>query len=1004
LKPSSNLLQAIKPLLREAYAAQNDDIEVVAINAGWFDILTNDGSIILPSVWSSIVKPSSTISIRLWPEIRSRPPDRVRRHNTYDANVRLEDEPRKDNEDDVFYQDVAVDVGDPQHSRRRGRPASVDDASEDGLDSLTSSEGEDEEPVPPPEPPEPVREVVPPLDGDGNKLSYEVNTKSRKLLMHSDTQPRINGTTSGEPGAKKDVFEHHLETLRITRVMSTKSEGRSMVQVHVLPGPENIQLRQSVTMTWYHVALDRLDFTRFRNVCLAVPHLSDRLKTLTRELLGKIEKEKVNVFLDGMFIEPGTVLRADEKNQPDPQSVIFSCIPYFDLQAPTKKPTVGSGDRLFPARTLMQSYYPYEPVRERDDEQAYRKFGNDRSVNIIHVPSFWTMNIGGNVVVTCGHKPLSEELVKSITVVKEDLKQLGVGDIKRNTLTKIKFTDWDGRVILFSLEACRSYFEMEQKLRELRCTGCRRGSRKSMRLHHRTQDDSKTVTPRNWKDVVSRTDLVSIDLNVFDNASTEEVDLSAPSKSVPPFFHWPRATCDGPGKSNQRDQGIGTAQADQPEACLEQAEKAIISETLDEYDTTNAVDKTFTSAAYYHSLPAMTHENAGSGFVSFMTEDMPTTSGRLATFHDITLENQCSKMAIVYAALFKIVDQTIGLFATVDHSSTLLCKVWYIMVSMRKQVEVVKRRVSMELDPDAYSASEHHGHDRGWCIRSTAKDSLMPLPDTDAHFKKCVQRCKRCRSLRPFDSPDAALEHLRKHAKPCLQPATPNNPTSARAASPPAESLPSDPDLQAWILSSAQYTLEETNAGALKLLAIASTISSDLFTQAKELSEGVQNEDGHMSDLYTLPSELLVAFRKIVVFYIAIERALYYTMEACDNGVPRDAYEREKLPYSESGLEVLKRFGEGARQSLVMARQQLCRMVRSVPPLDVFQHTSLGPEYVCAWLMRRLLVQPLEKRMTVADMYREYLSTIVSTSAYSFPTRRQSLDAPEPRIRHPTPS
>jgi hypothetical protein len=997
LKPSSNLLQAIEPLLKEAYAAQNDDIELVAINAGWFDILTNDGSIILPSVWSSIVKPSSTISIRLWPEIRSRRPDRVRRQNTYDADVRFEDGPRKDNEDDVFYQDIAVDVGDRQTFRTRSRLKSVDEPSEDDLDCLTSSGSEDEEPEPPPGPTEPVREVVPPLDGDGNKLSFEVDTKSKKLLAHPDTKPGTSGTIPGESGAKKEVSEPRLETLRVTRAMSTKSEGRSMVQVHVLPGPEKAQLRQSVTMTWYHVALDRLDFTRFRNVCLGMTNLSDRMKTLTREILGKIEKDKVNVFLDGMFIEPGTVLRADEKNQPDPQSVIFSCIPYFDLQAPVKKPTVGSGDRLFPARTLMQSYYPYEPVRERDDEQAYRKFGNDRSVNIIHVPSFWTMNIGGNVVVTCGHKPLSEELVKSITVVKEDLKQLGVGDITKNTLTKIKFTDWDGRVTLFSPEACRSNFQMEQKVRELRCTGCRRDSRKSMRLQHRTQDDSKTVTPKNWKDIVSRTDLVSIDLSVFDDATVEELDLSAPSTSVPPFFHWPRATCDAAGRSNRKDRGLGNSQADQLEACLEQVEKALISETLDEYDTTNAVDKTFTSAAYYQSLPEMTHENTWKDFARFITEDIPTRSGRSTTFHEITLEEQCSKMVTEYAALFKIVDQTIGLFATVDHNSTLLCKVWYIMVSMRKRVEIVKRRVSMELDPDATQK-------RGWCIRSAAKDSLMPLPDTDAHFKKCVQRCKRCRSLRPFDSPDAALEHLRKHAKPCLQPATPNNPTSARAASPPAESLPSDPDLQAWILSFAQYTLEETNAGALKLLAIASTISSNLFTQAKELSEGVQNEDGHMSNLYTLPSELLAAFRKIVVFYIAIERALYYTMEACDNGVSRDAYEREKRPYSESGLEVLKRFGEGARQSLVMARQQLCRMVRSVPPLDVFQHTSLGPEYVCAWLMRRLLVQPLEKRMTVADMYREYLSTIVSTCAYSFPTRRQSLDTSKPRIRHPTPS
>jgi hypothetical protein len=1003
-------LQAIKSLLEEVYTLRKDNVAVEAIRESRFDIQTDDGSIILPSVWSSIVKPSSTISIRFWmpevilrpspssqrvvrqykanvgfgdePELISRPQpssERVRRHSTQDANVRFRGEPSQDEKDNVYYQDVTIDVDDLDQSRRtRGRPASIGDASEDeGLDSETSSGSEDgkSEPSEPSEPPEPVRGVVSPLDGDGNRLSFEVDTKSGKLLLLPGTQPGSNGTIPGEPGAKKEVSEPRLETLRITRAMSTKSEGRSMVQVHVLPGPENVQLRQSVAMTWYHITLNRLDFTRFRSVCLAVPNLSDRSRLLTREMLAKIEKEKVNVFLDGMFIDPGTVLRADEKDRPDAQSVIFSCIPYFDLQTPASKSSSGPADRLFPARTLIQSYYPYEPVRERDEEQAYRRFSNDHSGSIIHVPTFWIMNIGSDVVVTCGYKPLSEELVKSITVVKEDLKQIGVGDINKNTLTKIRFTDWDGRVFIFPPGACRSYFQMEQKVRELRCTASRRHSRKSMHLQYKTQDDSKTVTPKTWKGVVSRTDCVSIDLNVLnEDASTPELDLSATSKSVLPFFHWPRVILDEAGKSKQKDEGLGNSGEDQPTACLEQVEKAIISETIDEYETANAVDKTFTSAAYYLSLKGTTHEGAWKGFASLMTEGMPKQGRHPATFHDIAVEEQCLNIVKTSGALLTIVDQTIGLFVGVENSSTLLCKVWHVMVSMQKRAEIVKRRVSMEIDPDAYSASQQ----RGWYIRNASKDSLMPLPGTGAHFKKYVQRCTRCRSVRPFDTPQAALEHLRKHVKPTVQPTTTSSPTGAQDASPPADGLPSDSDLEAWIVNSAQETLEETNAGALKILLLAWEIGSNLFTQAKELAEGVQNEDGQMSNLYTMPPAILEAFRKIIVFYIAIERALYYTEETCDNGIPQEPYKRSTLPYSKCGLEVLKRFGEGARGSLITARQQLCRMVRSVLPLDVFKHTSLGPEYVCAWLMRRLLVQPLEKRMTVADMYREYLSTIVS--------------------------
>lgn len=102
-------------------------------------------------------------------------------------------------------------------------------------------------------------------------------------------------------------------------------------------------------------------------------------------------------------------MRVDERCQPDPESVIFSCIPYYDLQEPlANKPTPGLQSRVYSPRTLMQAAYPYEPVRERDAEQAYRKYGDTRSKKLIYVPNLWMLNLGANVVVTCGHRPLGK--------------------------------------------------------------------------------------------------------------------------------------------------------------------------------------------------------------------------------------------------------------------------------------------------------------------------------------------------------------------------------------------------------------------------------------------------------------------------------------------------------------------------------------------------------------------------------------------------------------------
>jgi hypothetical protein len=88
------------------------------------------------------------------------------------------------------------------------------------------------------------------------------------------------------------------------------------------------------------------------------------MKKLIAKTLENVEKERLRAFLDGMFIEPGTVLRGDEIGQEEPESVIFSCVPYFEAQAPIK-PTPGQADRYHPARTLMQSYYPYEVSKEQ---------------------------------------------------------------------------------------------------------------------------------------------------------------------------------------------------------------------------------------------------------------------------------------------------------------------------------------------------------------------------------------------------------------------------------------------------------------------------------------------------------------------------------------------------------------------------------------------------------------------------------------------------------------
>jgi hypothetical protein len=172
----------------------------------------------------------------------------------------------------------------------------------------------------------PPRNVVAPVDSEGNTLSFQVKTKQPAHLSLLPKGPGNEELEKGTRSEKKNVTDNDFETRRIIKALMTKSEGRNMLEISTLPGPENIQLQASVATTWYHIRAVQLDFDRFRSVCLAIPNLSSRLQILTREMLTKLHKDKVKPFLGGRFIEPGTVLRADESDQTDPQSIIFSCV------------------------------------------------------------------------------------------------------------------------------------------------------------------------------------------------------------------------------------------------------------------------------------------------------------------------------------------------------------------------------------------------------------------------------------------------------------------------------------------------------------------------------------------------------------------------------------------------------------------------------------------------------------------------------------------------------
>jgi hypothetical protein len=828
-----------------------------------------------------------------------------------------------------------------------------------------------------------------PMDCEGNNLSFQVKTMQPAHPIITPRIPESQERVKVAREGKKEASDSGVETRRITKALMVESERRNLFQVYTLPGPENPRFQSSVAFTWYHIHATQLDFDRFQHTCLNVPQLSTGLQNLTRELLTKLYNDKVKPFLGGRFIEPGTVLRADESDQTNPQSVIFSCVPYFGLEQAAKT-FPGSNNPLFPARTLMQSFYPYEPVRERDEEQSYRKFSNDRSHKIIHVPNLWIMNIGSNVIVTCGHEPLSTVMARSINIVKEDIHHIDKLDITDNGVMNVRLTNLDGRTFVFPISNCRSYFQLEARVAELNHSARYRFQDRKIKLELKTPNGSTRIGPRDWKNVITRAaDLVAINITVSEDRKDRASSGDAPSSdqatvgssiSIQPFFHWLQSETSTASQNGGKLVTPNTLESHISTACLEQVEKAMMVKTLDLSHAINGVESAFTSSDYYETLPEVECGDVCTKQTELKNHAKRTTrpvSG--VTFHQSVIRTQISEITERWVDFFDIVQTTLRLFVADLDSSSILRKISGALQNIHNNVITIEQRGSVEPSSEEHTDPDLSDSDifkRTWFVRTAARRHRLSLPDASTKLKKAVSRCDRCASLASFDSPQAAMKHLERHAR---KSASTTRVDAVAKAHELSEKTSPGTDLQDWIINSAQYIREHTNAGALAILTEACSTAKGLFIQARELAEGVQNEDGQISPLYTMPQELVEAFRKIVVFYLAIERALYETEKAYkQNEQLEDPYRISNLPYLAPGLRVLENFGKDAERSLLSTRFALCKMARSEPPLDALRHLSFGPEFTCTWLMARLLTKPLGKEKTVGDMFREYVSKAVS--------------------------
>ena len=391
----------------------------------------------------------------------------------------------------------------------------------------------------------------------------------------------------------------------------------------------------------------------------------------------------------------------------------------------------------------------------------------------------------------------------------------------------------------------------------------------------------------------------------------------------------------------------------------------MLSQVLSEYSLFGAViEKAFTSTEYYRNLPQSTAEEVKSSFQALKsgTKAGNTPDKKYCSSHGTRLARYQKTIVERAVELYAMKCKTFALFVD-DHNNTLLCKSWGAMQSVCSISELVSGWAPQVSTPMSASASaDPPSAKRRWFVLQdfSEKDASKPAQALQNSF----ERCWKCRSAVGYTTSQEASLHVQKHLK--------RMSTKGVSNLDPGDS----------IVDYNQLRLEVWTKGCADILSKACQEAQQLYDSTKELSDGVMNEDGQMSKLYTLPRSLLDAFRQLVVFYFAVERAMFYTQETLKDDAIKIGDQNlgsiDGVPFSKNDLHVISMFGRGVSQALATARKELCSMAKSPEPSNAFERLSLSPEYVCGWYMRRLIVKPLQNHMTVSDMYREYLSTIVS--------------------------
>ncbi|KAJ9659366.1 hypothetical protein H2201_007391 [Coniosporium apollinis] len=659
-------------------------------------------------------------------------------------------------------------------------------------------------------------------------------------------------------------------------------------------------------------------------------------------------------------------------------SAIFTSFPYLDIHSQQRKAPQPS-NKFYPSRSLLQAYYSYESTFERDNEQALRKHSDNPSTNIIHVPQLWALKLG-EVDRPASIKPFNVLNPKIATT--DDVQE--VEQIVREQYNPTSFANKDHQAMVSDLDhleesdfqeflnqvgnGSKRIFDIEIREQRASMDADTDSNPSGEEEHHRSLFDTGKVNSGGPAIVDAPASQLS-----------EPVQQQTPIQpQVPPFLMWaetelkssspePNSTLD-PTVGLKLEEGILSHN-------VGRVQKRLETEPLKfgRHGDVHEIERGFVDTKFYNAMRQKDYQD--------LQAVMPVTTANLRDLLDqeIALVSQATgstwyralehaTRAIVVFHKIEVhslflqytesLRHLIELFVPEKHSDSITRKCWGSIYSLAL--------ILNKADVRPHSRSSDDPIKSTWTIRNFDPGSKL--------FKKLqlqkppvgFHKCKRCQDHAGFDAPEQALQHLEeKHFR---------SQTSARAKLGSFAAGVSPSDLVFRIIDTADVPVVTKYMFLGELLESCVETMSFLIRNARRIVYGVATRDGTKSPRYGLPGSLLDCFRHVVTFVLAAQRAAAYIdskSQEWDNS--------QWWPHIEDLCKaqgVLFDFAERAATAMIESRKDLCQMVQTGRKEESLGNIALGPEFVLAWVMRRLVVKPILDGSKATDLYGNFFTKL----------------------------